>query len=122
MDPLIYKVLHLLGAFMVFLAYGALIARSALAADDRRFRRLGAITSGVGLLLLLLGGFGMQARYGYKFEPWIWGKIVLWVLLGVLIVFINRRPHLSMALWWVTLLIGLIAAYLGLFGKVHLVS
>jgi hypothetical protein len=115
MSPIFYKILHLTGVLMVFLAYGGLIVRSMLQSDDRLIRKLGAITSGVGLLLILVGGFGLLAKvYGNAFPLWVILKIVIWVVLGGLIVVINRKPELGRALWWATLLLGFLATVLGL--------
>lgn len=115
MSPTFYKLLHLTGVLMVFLAYGGLIVRSMLQSEDRLIRKLGAITSGVGLLLILIGGFGLLAKvYDNAFDTWVILKIVIWVILGGLIVLINRAPQLGRALWWATLLLGFIAVVLGL--------
>jgi len=36
-------------------------------------------------------------------------KIAIWVVLGALIVLINRKPEYSQVTWWVTILLGLTA-------------
>ena len=36
-------------------------------------------------------------------------KIIIWVLLGAMIVAINRLPKLAQDLWWSTLVLGVIA-------------
>ena len=106
----VYHVLHLLGIMMIFVGYGGLTARVMLDVDDRRLRRLGAITSGLGLFLVLLGGFGLLARlYDGQFLGWINVKIGVWVLLGALIFFINRFPKLGQFWWWLATLLGLVA-------------
>lgn len=109
-----YNILHILGAFMVMLAYGGLIVRSALEQDSPNVRRLGAITSGIGLLLIFVSGFGLLAKYGYGWPTWVLLKIVIWLVLGGLIVLINRQPKMAQALWWSTLLLGAVAAVLAI--------
>lgn len=114
MDVRVYSVLHFTGVLMIFLAYGGLIVRSMLRSEDVLVRKLGAITSGVGLLLVLVSGFGMLSRtYGNTFHPWIIAKLIIWLVLGGLIVIINRKPEMGRPLWWVTLLLGFLAIYLG---------
>ncbi|MCD8481486.1 MAG: hypothetical protein LR015_01695 [Verrucomicrobia bacterium] len=114
MDARIYTVMHITGAFMIFLAYGGLIVRSMLRSEDILVRKMGAITSGVGLLLVLVSGFGMLSRlHGNTFHPWVIAKLIIWLVLGGLIVLINRKPEMGRALWWVTLLLGFLAIYLG---------
>ena len=109
MDPTFYQVLHIVGISMVFLGYGALLARSMAAPENVTVRKLGSITSGIGLLLILVAGFGLVAKLGHNYtETWILVKFVIWLLLGGLIVPINRKPQLAMLLW--CLLIALCAS------------
>ena len=105
----LYQILHLTGVFMVFLAYGGLIVRSALGIDHKGIRRMGAITSGIGLILMLVGGFGLLAVLQLGWPIWVIIKIVIWVILGAMIVAINRLPRLAQDLWWSTIVLGLIA-------------
>jgi hypothetical protein len=107
-----YQIIHLIGVFMVFIAYGGLIVRSATGSQDKGLRRLGGITSGIGLLLILVGGFGLLARLNYGWPTWVLIKIAIWVALGGMIVLINRKPQLSQVLWWTTILLGVAALML----------
>jgi len=109
MKQQLYQILHVMGVFMVFLAYGGLIVRSALGSDHKGIRRLGAITSGIGLVLMLVGGFGLLAVMDLGFPIWAIVKIIIWVILGAMIVAINRLPRLAQDLWWSTIVLGLIA-------------
>ena len=111
MDPNFYQVLHIIGISMVFLGYGALLARSMAAPDNVSVRKLGSITSGIGLLLILVAGFGLVAKLGYNYtENWILVKFVIWLLLGGLIVLINRKPQLAMLLWCLLIALSATAA------------
>ncbi|MFU8848707.1 MAG: hypothetical protein ACNA77_08320 [Opitutales bacterium] len=110
MPPYIYHILHLTGIIMLFLGYGALLARSLIGSDDTRVKKLGSITSGIGLLLIFVAGFGLISKMGYSFTtPWILVKLVIWLALGGLIALINRKPNLATVLWWVLVLLGLLA-------------
>ena len=111
MEPNFYQVLHIVGISMVFLGYGALLARSMAAPENVSVRKLGSITSGIGLLLILVAGFGLVAKLGYNYtENWILVKLVIWLLLGGLIVLINRKPQLAMLLWCLLIALSAIAA------------
>mgnify|MGYP001171929345 FL=1 len=111
MDPNFYQVLHIVGISMVFLGYGALLARSMAAPENVSVRKLGSITSGIGLLLILVAGFGLVAKLGYNYtETWILVKFVIWLLLGGLIVLINRKPQLAMLLWCLLIALSATAA------------
>ncbi len=111
MDPNFYQVLHIVGISMVFLGYGALLARSMAAPENVSVRKLGSITSGIGLLLVLVAGFGLVAKLGYNYsETWILVKFTIWLLLGGLIVLINRKPQLAMLLWFMLIALSVTAA------------
>lgn len=112
MAPQIYHFLHLTGILMLFMGYGALLARSLAGSDDRRVRKLGSITSGIGLLLILVAGFGLLARvYDGVFHGWILAKIAVWLVLGGLIVLINRKPAIALPLWWITIGLGILGVF-----------
>jgi len=99
------------GILMLFLGYGALLARSMAAPDNVSVRKLGSITSGVGLLLILVAGFGLISKLGHSFvAPWLIVKMVIWLALGGLIVLINRKPQLAVMLWWHLIALGAVAA------------
>jgi len=104
-----YHVMHLIGVFMIFLAYGGMIVRSATGSDNKGLRRLGSLTSGIGLVLVLVGGFGLLARLNYGWPLWILIKVGIWVALGGLIAVINRKPEVSQYTWWGTLMLGVLA-------------
>ena len=113
MDPNFYQVLHIVGISMVFLGYGALLARSMAAPDNVSVRKLGSITSGIGLTLILVAGFGLISSplMGLNFtDTWILVKFVIWLVLGGLIVLINRKPQLAMLLWCLLIALGATAA------------
>ena len=111
MDPNFYQVFHIIGISMVFLGYGALLARSMAAPDNVSVRKLGSITSGIGLTLILIAGFGLISKLGHSFtDTWILVKFVIWLVLGGLIVLINRKPQLAMLLWFLLIALGATAA------------
>ena len=113
MDPNFCQVLHIVGISMVFLGYGALLARSMAAPDNVSVRKLGSITSGIGLTLILVAGFGLISSplMGLNFtDTWILVKFVIWLILGGLIVLINRKPQLAMLLWCLLIALGATAA------------
>lgn len=103
---------------MVFIGYGSLIGLALSKAENPRVKKLGAITSGIGLTLLLVAGFGLIAKMGYSYtSTWIIVKMIIWVLLGSLVAFINRKPEWAKILWWFTLLLGFVAILMVYFFK-----
>jgi hypothetical protein len=106
-----YQVIHIIGISMVFLGYGALLARSMAAPENVSVRKLGSITSGIGLVLIFVAGFGLISKLGHSFtDTWILVKFAIWLALGGLIVLINRKPQLAMMLWWLLIALGALAA------------
>jgi hypothetical protein len=114
---LIYKNLHLLGVFMILVALGGLILQQIHGTTrEPVWRKPVAITHGIGMVLALVGGFGMLERLGisWPWPGWVIGKIIIWLVLGVLVALIGRVPALAKPLWWITIALGAIAAYLAL--------
>jgi hypothetical protein len=114
----VYKNMHLLGVFMVLVALGGVLLHHILGgARDHSWRKPVAITHGIGLLLVLLGGFGMLARLGihWPWPGWILVKLVIWVIFGALSALVARSATLAQPLWWVTIILAGLAAYLALY-------
>ena len=112
----VYKLLHFVGIFAIYLAYGGLIFRAALASDNAGLRKFGGIVSGVGLLLMLVSGFGMMAKMGYSYgSPFFIIKLITWIALGGMIALINRKPELNKVWFILTLVLGIVASWAALF-------
>ncbi|MEE9537806.1 MAG: hypothetical protein V3W10_00525 [candidate division NC10 bacterium] len=112
---LVYKNIHLIGVFMVLMALGGLLLhRINGGTQQHAWRKPVAITHGVGMFLILLGGFGMLARLGIflSWPGWVIVKVIIWIVLGALIAVIFRKPTLAKPLWWITIVLGGLAAYL----------
>jgi len=116
-----YKLLHVLGMLFLFAALGGsvLVHRVPMEEAARaRVRKLAGITHGVALLLVAFAGFGALARLGLTdlaLPLWVWGKIVLWALLGAAPFVLRKRPALAGLFWWLLPLLGAAAAYLAFF-------
>jgi hypothetical protein len=111
----LYKVVHLLGMVLVFMALGGALALSRLGADRTRARKWLAMTHGAGVLLLLVTGFGMLARMGlhWPLPGWVWGKVALWLTGGALLTVALRHAHWARGLWWAVPVVAVLAAFLG---------
>ena len=116
----IYKLLHLIGFWLVAIALGGLsvFTMNGGTRQGNRARRLVAITHGVGLFLVLLGGFGALARLGLARDGlpgWIWAKLAVWIVFGALISIPYRKPELARGLWFLIPVLGAVAAYMALY-------
>jgi hypothetical protein len=112
----VYKVIHLAGVLMVFLSLGGVATHSINGGEKKHsWRKPIAITHGIGLLLSLVGGFGLLARLGIVhggLPGWVWGKLVIWAVFAVMIGVLIRKPAFARPLWLVVIILGSGAAYL----------
>lgn len=112
----LYNLLHILGIVLVFMAIGGLAFHGANGGtkETNKVRGLVMATHGVGLLLILVAGFGMLARtrpMGAGFPGWLHPKLLIWVLIGAAPAILNRKPEWSKALWFVFPLLAATSAY-----------
>ena len=115
MSPTTYKILHILGLLMAFGALGGLTIQSLVGNEDRKARKLIAIAHGIGLVIILVSGFGMMAKLQYSYaHAWVWIKVAIWVLVGGLIALIRRMPGQATLFWWALPLLGGFAAWVAL--------
>ncbi len=116
----VYKVVHLLGIFLLMAALGGLAIHAANGGVRRESltRRLVSGSHGIALFLILLGGFGMLARLaapgGFALPGWIWAKVAIWVLLGAVAVVPYRRPQFARWVFVLVPTLGLVAAIVAL--------
>ncbi|MCZ6486114.1 MAG: hypothetical protein O6826_10495 [Acidobacteria bacterium] len=111
----VFKVLHLIGVFMVLVSLGGLIVLGAAGElNHSRWRKLAALTNGIGLAVVFIGGFGLLGllQLGWPWPGWIFSKIFIWLLFGVMMVLAKRAPESGKYLWWGSLLLAGVAAYL----------
>ena len=102
----IYKLIHFVGIFTLMLSLGSIFTK---------YSKCAVIGHGVGLLLILFGGFGMQARLGIEFQSgWFLAKFIIWVIFGAAIVLAKRGILKGSAAWIIMIGLASIAAYLGL--------
>ena len=117
----IYKLIHLVGIIMAMSALGG-AAFYALAGGSQEKgapgRRLLAMVHGLGVFLVLLGGFGMLARlgivHGGGFPGWIWVKLTVWVVVAGALFLPRRRPAYAVPLLLSLPLLGGLAAYMAI--------
>jgi len=108
----VYKILHLAGVIFLFFALGAMVLR-AMAGQSEAGRKLAGLTQGIALIVILVSGFGLLAKYQLGFPPWVWVKLLIWIALGGSAVLVRKLADKSALWWWVLPLLGVLAAYLG---------
>lgn len=98
-----YKVLHLLGLALTLLSFGGILmfAMNGGTKATNQFKRGVMVSHGIGLLLLLVAGFGMLAKMGSNGLPtWAILKLVIWLSFGGLIALAYKQKFAS-TLWLV---------------------
>jgi hypothetical protein len=108
MNPIIFKVIHLAGAFGVFTALGAILAGA-----NESCRKCASMLHGISLLLLAVAGFGILKNPPMELHYWKI-KIVLWLFLGVAPVLARKKVLSTTVIMTLVLGAGIFAAYLGM--------
>ena len=114
-----YKTLHIVGIMLVFMSLGATVLHAANGGtrEQNPSRKLVAALHGIGLLVIVVAGFGMLARNGGMnagLPGYIHPKLLIWLLLGAAPVLIARKPGLAKAMWLIIPLLGATAAFFGI--------
>jgi NAD/NADP transhydrogenase beta subunit len=111
-----YHLLHLLGLILVFVGFGGLLSSEG-AKKAMKWH-------GIGLVISLVSGFGMAAKYSkllppeapsYYTQPWVIAKFALWLVLGFLPVLAKRRIVSPQIVVLIAIFVGTTLAYLGYF-------
>ena len=114
----IYKIIHLGGLTLLLMGLSGLLFAFAMNKEiPPRLRTLGFAIHGIGLFLMLLGGFGMAARLGIVRElpGWMYAKLAIWVVMGGVVALVKRKSQHTLGIVsLLTVLVGT-AAYLALY-------
>src|SRR3972149_1535347 len=113
MPFLVYKTFHLVGVMLTIVALGGMAIHAANGGtrDQSLTRRLTTATHGLGLLLVLVAGFGMLARLGGSGGGGGGAvQVAIWLPLGPAAVAPSRRPQFARALFLIVPLLAALAA------------
>lgn len=110
-----YKLIHLLGISLVVMAVGGILLHTINGGTkvSNTFRKGAMMTHGIGLLLALVGGFGLLARLHLGFPLWATGKLVIWLIFGAL-AGVAYKPNLARKLWVAVPVLVVVGAALAL--------
>jgi hypothetical protein len=113
-----YRLLHLAGVLFLFAAIGAMCAIAMYAGKDDpspKGKKVAGMLHGISLLVVLVAGVGMLHKNNLSWDVWVWGKLVIWIALGGIIVAIRKVPSMA-RIWLLAIpLLGAIAAALAVF-------
>lgn len=95
----IYKIIHILGIASVITA---LCVR--MYVTDAAMRKMSALIHGLGMVAIIVGGFGLLARLGVGGMPgWVIVKLVIWLAFGGFFALAKRQ--ISPKLVWLSLIV-----------------
>ena len=112
-----YKVAHFLGLALVVGSLCALAVHGANGGtrETNKTRGLLAASHGIGLLLMLVAGFGALAKIGGMsggaVPVWVWIKLLVWFLLGGALPLVQRKPELGRIVFFVVPLLAATAGW-----------
>ena len=88
-----YKWLHLTSLLLMVLSTGLLVSNVYGASLKDSLRKKVTAVHGTTLLILFVAGFGLMARGNYSFtNGWVWVKVLIWLIFGLLPLFLKRGP------------------------------
>lgn len=115
----VYRVVHLFGIFLLLVVLGGMSWGAARGGPAAPSSRLGMVLHGLGLFIVLLGGFGLLARigvmHGMNWPGWVWAKLAIWLVLGAIVIIPRRKPAWGTPLLLVLPVLGGLAAWLAIF-------
>lgn len=106
-----YKVLHLVGLVTLFATLGA------LAVVPLEKRKPFLSLHGLSTIVMLVAGFGLLAKLGLARDigPWVYAKLVIWLLLGASPVLLRKKPALAFPVFLGSIALGATAAILAIY-------
>jgi hypothetical protein len=118
----LYLNLHLFGIFLTIASLMGLATATVMGREllPKGLRIALAAGHGIGVFLILLGGFGLLARLGIHgdWPLWIKLKLGLWGLFALLIVVVKRLPVAAKASWILLPALAALAAWVAIYKPV----
>lgn len=105
-----YKILHFTGLILTFTSLSGYIFYLVQNKAAEK-KKLFSILHGIGLLILLVSGFGLAARLGLvrQLPIWVYLKIGIWLAVGASLTIIKRQVMGPVALYIMIVLLGVLA-------------
>ena len=75
------------------MSLAAILLANRLGQNGAKIKKQGFIFHGISWLVVLTAGMGLAARLGFmtSFPAWLIAKIGIWLLLGLIVVFLRKR-------------------------------
>ena len=112
-----YKIAHILGLLLLFSGLAmALTMKMAGIPFQGSAKKMAFISHGVGLLIMLIAGFGMLAKMGLMggLPGWVYAKLGVWLLLGGSVTLAKKKGQIGWPLLVLFIGLGTTAAWLAI--------
>lgn len=103
---------------MIFFSLGGVVMHVINGGSrDYSFRKVASIVHGIGMVLVLVAGFGMLARLNihWPWPGWVFAKVILWLIFGAALGLIYRFADHAKLIWWITLILAIFTVYVVMF-------
>ena len=115
----IYKIIHVTGIVLLYMGLGGILLVSASGgAIKGKAKLLGMVGHGVGLVFILVSGFGMLARLGIiqgGMPGWVYAKLVIWGLAGIFVSVAKRKAQHAGTVFVLFMALATTAAYVAIY-------
>lgn len=111
-----FKILHLAGFIFLFFGLGGLLSAAYSGVSlSKAARILNLSLHGLGILLIIVSGFGMLRASGHSGPPptWITSKLLIWIYFAASVLIIKFRGKLGIPLTIAFMIAGIAATGLG---------
>ncbi len=108
----VYKVVHVSAVLLLFLSIGVVMRSGATPEGGRP--RLAMALHGIAMAVIVIAGFGLLARLRamHPVPGWVYGKLVVWLLLGASPVVLRRSAKAARLGWLAVPALGALAVWL----------
>jgi len=106
-----YKILHFTGLLLTFTSLSGYIFYLVQNKSNEK-KKLFSVLHGIGLLIVLVSGFGLAARLGLvsQLPVWVYIKIGIWLVVGASVAIIKRQVMSPLALYLIIVSLGVLGA------------
>lgn len=114
-----YRCMHIIGLMLLFTAMGGFFTHLLGGGSKRSSKAYSVMMAvhGLGLVLLVVAGFGMIAKLHvpWGLTNWVGVKTIIWVMFGGLPMLMYRRPEGAVRWLILALTLGAVAATVAIY-------
>ncbi|MCC2677519.1 MAG: hypothetical protein K0R29_95 [Pseudobdellovibrio sp.] len=111
-----YKIIHLTGLVLLFSGLVTLLSLKVAGVTlEGTSKKFAFLTHGIGLLFLLVSGFGLLARLGMVngLPNWVYVKLAVWLFFGGIVALIKRK-NVGWSFYTILLCVFMLAGYVAI--------